>query len=146
MASKKSCYFTDQAEAVLGLDLDSFSGRMNNVIIRYGEIMRQECPAFTVSEWSAICDALNSCWLQAEGPGTDPARFIWAEIADADRLDGLGVKWGIDAAGLASRIQAMRYSEQCAIVDVVARFWKSSELNILETGELLRKVGARMKP
>jgi hypothetical protein len=89
-------------------------------IARYHEVVRQSVPALTESEWMACCDALNGVWLcdPLTGPGT-----LWAEIADADVLNGLGVKWGIDAQELARRLRAAPYASALAVIDVVERLW-----------------------
>ncbi len=144
MAKRASIYLTDGSMSVLGDNLDSLSGRINSVITRYGEICHRDCPTMAEAEWSAICDTLNGTWINADDTQSDPARFLWAEISDADRLYGLGEKWGIDAQALASRIQSMDYSQQCAIIEVVTRFWKSENLNKIPMADLLINSGAKL--
>jgi hypothetical protein len=74
---------------------------------------------FSEAEASAICDALNGTMLDSP----DTYRFAWAEIADADRLNGLGEKWGVDGQALAARVRALHPAELVALVDAVDRFW-----------------------
>lgn len=124
-AVKKSIYLTEAAMHVLGDSGHggpSLSGRVNSVVLRYGEIAREACPALTVEQWCAVCDALNGVYLAADHPDFDPARHIWAEIADADRLEGTGAKWGVDAAALAESVRLMSFAQRVAVLEVVQRF------------------------
>ena len=78
-------------------------------------------------------------WMDAgDGLGV---RMAWAEISDADRLDGLGKKWGIDAEALAQRLRAMSAGAQVAVAEVVQRFWLHPDL---PTHEALAQAGARV--
>lgn len=116
------------------------SGRLNTVAERYLDIVRQDCPALTEAEWCAVCDALNGHWMEG-GDGGVGVRMAWASVADADRLDGLGAKWGVDAHALAARMQRMSAGEQVALAEVVERFWQHCELSATEA---LAKAGARI--
>lgn len=100
------------------------SGLINTVAARYAEVCRRHCPTLTVQEWCACFDALNGVWLQSQA--SEEAGLltaVWAEVYDADRLDGLGDKWSIDARALAERIRDMGYAEVVALVDAVERWW-----------------------
>lgn len=143
MASKKTIYLSDPAEAVIG-EVERLSGRINNIIIRYGGIMAAECPALALAEWQMICDMLNATVTDADYRDADPARFLWADIAEAGRLDGLADKWDIDTEALSARVRAMTYSQQCAILEVVAMFWRSPKLNDTPMADLLRECGAKI--
>lgn len=145
MSSKKSIYLSDKAEAVLGLtDGGSLSGRINSIIIRYGAIMAKSCPALAENEWMAIVDVLNSTWRDADSADNDIARFLWAEIADSEP-DGLWEKWEISLDDLSSKIRAMTYPEQCAIIEVVCRFWQGHDSQEWESNrERMEFFGARI--
>jgi hypothetical protein len=142
MASKKTIYLSDPAEAVIG-EVESLSGRINNIVIRYGGIVAAECPVLALAEWQMICDMLNGTVIDADYRDADPARFLWADIAESGRLDGLAEKWGIDTEALSARVRAMPYSQQCAILEVVAKFWRSPRLNETPMPELLKECGAK---
>jgi hypothetical protein len=146
MASKKTIYLSDPVEKILGPELDSLSGRISSIVIRYGEIMRLECPALSENEWLAICDVLNGTWLAAESSPNDPAKYIGASISDGDKYDGIGEKWGVDALDLARRVRDMRYFEQCAIIEIATRFWKWGTHTEQSYPEILSKIGAKITP
>jgi len=133
----------DPAEAVIGQAPEpSMSGRINSIIIRYGDIISREVPAMTEAEWSFLVDILNGTWLLAEFATTDPARYLWAEVADAD--PETAQKWGIDQRALVERLRAMPYSAHCAIAEVVTRFWAAKEQNG-SLADQLRAAGARIR-
>lgn len=119
---------------------DNRSGRLNTVAERYLDVVRRDCPALTEQEWCAVCDALNGHWWEG-GDGGVGVRMAWASVSDADRLDGLGAKWGVDAQALAARMQCMSAGEQVALAEVVERFWQHCEL---PAAEALAKAGARL--
>ena len=143
MAIRKTVYLSDQSEAILG-QVDSRSGRLNNIIIRYGAIIAAECPALTEAEWLLICDMLNATVLDTDHRDTDPARFLWADIAESGKLDGLAEKWEVDTEALSQRVRAMSYAQQVAIVEAVAKFWRSPNLNQIPTADLLKESGAKI--
>lgn len=99
------------------------SERLNTIADRYLACVKAHTPELSQSEWLAVCDALNGVWLREAGY----LRSVWAEIADADRLDGLGDKWDIDAQALAERIRDMPIVQVVALIEVVERFWSLTE-------------------
>lgn len=103
-------------------------------------IVRDECPAFSVSEWSAICDALHGTRLVAEHTDADPARHLWAELADSPELAS---KWGIDQAALVERLRGLTYAQRCAVVEVANRFWRAPQTDT--PPEALGAAGARLR-
>lgn len=115
------------------------SGRLNTVAERYLDIIARDCPALTEAEWCAVCDGLNGYWM--EGGANLGVRMAWAEVADADRLTGLGAKWGVDALALAEHMQCMSAGAQAALAEVVERFWQRPEL---PAAEALAQAGARI--
>lgn len=99
--------------------MDSLSGRLSTVAERYAAILDRHRPDLSEAEWNAVRDALNGVWLR----DALSLRSIWAEIADADRLDGLGRKWGIDAQALAVRVRDMDTATLVALVEAVESWW-----------------------
>jgi hypothetical protein len=85
-------------------------------------------------EACGICDALNGTILDESG-----WQCLWAEVADADRLDGLGEKWSIDAQALAARIRDASPGAKLALAEAVEEFWRSHHERPIDEG--LRAVG-----
>lgn len=145
MSKRTTIWISDQAEGALGPvkqeEGDSLSGRINSILIRYDQIRVENCPELPVGEWCAICDANNGAWLQAESGENDPARYAWMNVADSDELD---LKWGIDRLDLARRMKAMPISQQCAVIEVVGRFWRLQAGEGEGYAELLRRCGAKV--
>lgn len=100
------------------------SGIVNTAADRYQEILRRSVPVLTEAEWMACADALNGVWLSGE---IAYLSAVWTEIADADRLNGLGAKWGVDAQALAVRVGGLPYAAVVALVDIVERLWLRHE-------------------
>jgi hypothetical protein len=107
---------------------------------RYYALIREELrrlsPPLTQAEASLICDACNGTWMGDEySPGP---MILWAEVADACRLNELDAKWGVDGDALVARLQRMTPGQLMAIADAVERFWLEPDL---DTEEGLRRVG-----
>ncbi len=107
---------------VLGGHDENRSGRVNEVCDRYLAIVADSQPRWSQAQWSAVCDALNGCWLR-DG---DSLRFLWAEVADTE---GLGQKWGIDQDELVRELREMPMAGKVAVVELVERFWANSHLD-----------------
>lgn len=137
--NRMSIYAGPPILAALAGHEDRRSARLNTIAVRYLDIVRRDCPPFTEAEWSAICDALNGYWMGAGGDSG--IRLAWAEILDADRLDGLGRKWGADAEALALRLRDATTGQQTAVAEVVERFWARADL---PTRQALEAAGARI--
>lgn len=144
MATKKNIYLGDHAERILNTPgkPESISGRINSIIIRYDSAWRDACPALTVAEWCAICDANNGTVFPADSPTTDPARYAWMNVQDAEELDE---KWGIDRLDLARRIQEMTTIEQCAAMEVITAFWQTTAGKGETYEQILQRIGANIK-
>jgi hypothetical protein len=99
------------------------SGLLNTVAARYQEVCRRHCPTLTIAEWCAVMDALNGVWLRGSDHEAESLTAVWAEVYDADRLDGLGKKWRCGAKALAERIRDYDYATTVALVDAVERWW-----------------------
>jgi len=59
MAGKRTIYFSNHAENIIGDTTGNLSGRLTSILTRYSAVISQECPAFTESEWLAICEVIN---------------------------------------------------------------------------------------
>jgi len=109
------------------------SGRLNAIAERYLAIVEEQRPALARQEWLAIFDVLNGAALdnvraESDSRGMPSWAGIAIEIADADRLHGLGGKWGIDAQALARRIAGMPETARIAVVETAERFWRLCHL------------------
>lgn len=145
MARKKSIYISTAAEAVIGTVDDSLSGRINSIIIRYGAITDRDCPSLAVGEWMLICDMLNGTVLSADSRDADPVRFLWADISEAGKIDGLAEKWSVDSEALSGRVRAMPYSQQVAIIEIANRFWQGHDRRVWESDlQMLEHFGAKI--
>ena len=146
MAKRTSIYLPDNVKSILAAygEDNSLSGSIAALIKRYEEITRDACPELTQAEWCCICDANNGCgvWLSAGGP--DPYQSLWADVYDSDD-DGLSEKWGVSCRDLAERLWSLPLAEKAAVWDVAAKFWASPKLNALETVDLLKESGAKIK-
>lgn len=111
-----SIYAGEPLALVLGGHDENRSGRVNQVCARYLAIVADSQPRWSQAQWSAVCDALNGCWL-----GDDLSlRYLWAEVADTQ---GLGDKWGIDQDALVRELREMPMAGKVAVVELVERFW-----------------------
>ena len=68
-------------------------------------------------EACALCDVLNSTYVDAHGAG-----MLWLEVEDALE-DGLAEKWGIDGPALVEKLKHMPRARLMAIADAVERWW-----------------------
>ena len=87
----------------------------------------------TEAEALGICDALNGTLLEPMS-----IRLMWAELADACRLDGLDRKWGFAGAALVEKLRALPPFTLLSIADAVERFWRDPAA---EAGAKVREVG-----
>lgn len=128
MGKRKSLYLGEVAEAVVNQASekgDSFSGRLNSIIVRYAGMVDAAMPALTLPEWLAVCDANNGTFLEVEAIKFDPARSAWLNVADSGP-DGLAEKWGVNLEDLAQKLRAMSYPEQVAVWEIIQRFWRGN--------------------
>ena len=119
MATKKGIYFADTAEKLLG---DINSGRVNQVLDRYAEILRRERieKLFTDAQWNALRDMLN-------GTLSEPAELIRGSLAMSweDSIeDGIAEKWDVDPQSMQQKLAALTYVQEVAIVEAVERWWR----------------------
>lgn len=108
---------------------------------RYYTTLANDLASVTLSvpEASLIVDACNGVAF------VDPMtiRFLWAEVADAIRLNELDKKWHVDRNTLVrNKLQNLTFGQTTAIVDAAERFWSLvGHGDARDTEELLREVG-----
>ncbi len=137
---------SDHAKQIIGMHSDqgSIVRRINTICQRYDMIIARDCPVLTVAEWMALCEALMGPKL-IDLPGWENVQTFWCEVCDADRLGGLGEKWGIDADALAARLKEMPYAQKCSVLEVASRFWSDGSGRIWSSdAEMLEAYGARI--
>lgn len=144
MGKKATVYLADSALEVIGKG-ENLSGRINSICTRYGAIIGKDCPALAVAEWMMICDILNATVLDCDSRDADPARFLWADISESGKLDGMAEKWEIDTEALSQQVRDMPYSQQVAIIEVVSRFWADCETDYPSDSDRLQAAGAKIK-
>lgn len=132
---KISVYAGAPIQRVLEGHGENRSGRLNTIAERYSYVVEHDTPTLSEAQWGAICDALNGYWLNGGDSGAG-VRLAWAEIEDADRLGGLGAKWGVDAEELAAWLREATAGQQVAVAEVVQRFWQHPDLPAREALEL----------
>lgn len=93
-------------------------------LARYYELLGRELATvqFSAAEASLVCDANNGTWWDE---GWSQA-LLWANTADAIRLNGLDAKWGLSeqqGAALVARLQSLSPGQGLAVIDAVERFW-----------------------
>lgn len=112
-------------------------------LLRHRAILAESVPDLTENEWALLCDILNGSDRSAWNTETDPARLLALSVANS-APDGSGEKWGVNLPTLAARLDALDYPAQCAIIDVIDRFWHQSGNTIAPIGQQLRAAGARV--
>lgn len=115
MASERlTIRLTPEACAIVG-EGEGLSRRINEMAVRYGEIITRCRPTLTPGQWNAVLDALNGTVLEPTTIGA-----LWMDIEDAE---GLGDKWNIDQPQLVATLQALNYAELVALATTVERYW-----------------------
>lgn len=98
------------------------AGRIAREMIKLMAIsMREELNKLNLSlpEVKLVLDALNGLLI------TDPTqiKYLWVEIADAIKLDGLDKKWNVDGEELISKLRNAPLPALYALWDTAQRFW-----------------------
>lgn len=115
MASERlTIRLSPEAYAIVG-EGEGLSRRINDLAVRYGEIVTRCLPTLTHGQWCAVLDALNGTLLEA-----DTIAMLWMDIEDTP---GLGEKWNIDQPLLVKTLQCLGYAELVAIATTVERYW-----------------------
>ena len=117
----------------------TFSGHVNALAARHAMMRHDVTPRMTVSEWAAICDALNGSYLL----DADTALHAWASVADTE---GLGDKWSIDQESLVAKLRALPAAARIAVAEVVEAFWARAPESDDGTPDALAAAGAKFLP
>lgn len=121
MANFERFYFSNRAIAALDCPADErLEERIIGVACRYRCLMADSVPKLEFLEWMAIMDACNGTIIDSEIAPLP----LWANVMD---FEGLGQKWGVDAAELARKMRDLPPVQACALVEVVRRFWVIAE-------------------
>ena len=89
---------------------------------RYFALIERELREVALSEAEAalVADALNGTLIE---PHT--ATLMWAEVAEAIRLDALDRKWDVDGEALVAKLRGMCPGKLFAIAHAVEAFWRN---------------------
>jgi len=103
---------------------------------RHLALIERELQEVSLSEAEAslLVDALNGILIE---PHT--AALLWANVAEAIRLEGLDRKWGVDGDALVAKLRGMCPGKLFAIGHAVETFWRSCSGRELREG--LRAAG-----
>lgn len=106
-------------------------------LTRYYALLAGITPKFTKAEAALIMDALNGIMLDQY-----TFRLLWAEVADAIRMDNLDRKWNVDGESLVERLRSLHPAEMMALLDAVERAWNMIGYGgQMSLDEALRAVG-----
>ena len=81
-----------------------------------------------------VVDACNGLFVEPHS-----VDFLWAQISDAIRLDGLDEKWHVDGPTLVEKARGWTYAQNLAVQIAAKKWWLIC--NDGEYGETLRRVG-----
>jgi hypothetical protein len=121
-----SIYLTPELDAALKPRVTERTSRseiLAKIAGRYHALCERDRPALSVNEWRLVCDALNGVWMRE----CWALQTVWAEIADAIKLDGLDSKHGVDGPALVTKLHGLTYGQTVALVDVVEHFWNDPQ-------------------
>lgn len=132
----------DEASDQRAEPLRGRSATITAMVVRYAEIIRQHTPELTTEEWMLIADSLNGYWLHEEP--RQAANGLPLEVADNDRLNGAGQRFGVDGQALAARISQMPLVERIALMDVAERFWAGAARDGETYPELFSRLAGKL--
>lgn len=122
MTKRTSIYLNPPLEAALQ-GAESISGRLGQICDRYAETNRRARIAqrFSEAELNAFRDCCNGTWFE---PAALVDGAVLANFEDSLQ-DGVAEKWGIDAPATITKLRALDYHEQVALVEDIEAFWRS---------------------
>lgn len=120
-AKRSSIWLQPEAKQVLEKSGKSLAEAANKVLPRYDMIVERARLPFSESEWNALRDCLNGCWLSPFIRGS-----IAADLEDTLE-DGLAEKWGIDGDLLLSKLQGLSLPDEIATAELIERYWVGVE-------------------
>lgn len=138
MAKRFTLYLNDKSMDIIG-PAENQSRRVNSIISHYGRITTEAAPDLTLAEWSFLCDMLNGTYIE-----DNTGDYLWADIAESGKLDGLADKWELDAEAFSAKIREFSTAARCVIIDVVTKFWKGSDDHTGDMRDMLKQSGAKI--
>lgn len=120
---QQTIYADPRAVAIVG----GTSPACNQAIECWARLLREHQPELSREEWMYLCDVLNSTATDASWE----AEMLAAEVEDAHRLDGAGLKWlatsrrAADAAvaRFIGRVRSWGYADTQHALVAVRFFW-----------------------
>lgn len=102
---------------------DNRSEEINGSLTRYYRLLAETRPTlrerFSPAELSLILDACNGWLMDLQSP-----TYIWIEVADSVRLNGLDTKWEVtNPDDLVQRVRALSWLEAVTLADAITRWW-----------------------
>ena len=99
---------------------EAASAVVRQCVERYLALLRHELATVQLSEREAllIADATNGTIFTP-----DTARLLWAQVADAIRLNKLDEKWLVNGDALVEKLQGFCPGQALAVVDALERAW-----------------------
>ncbi len=99
----------------------NLSGTISKHLSRYIEALRRERTALrdqlSAEEIGLLCDVCNGSLFEAH---TIP--LLYAEVKDS-LADGYAEKWQVDGPALVTKLRALSYIQDAALVDAIERWW-----------------------
>lgn len=143
-ARRASVYLSDRTLTIAG-EGESLSGRLNQIVSRYDDIVRHVMPEFPDNEWCAIFDANNGAIVLFAGDEPTDLAFsgVWANVADSQGFDD---KWRVDVDALAQKLRALPASQKIAVLEAIQTFWEHHEKPTDEALVIAVKRDRRAKP
>jgi len=124
-ARRKPVSITIEPDVLAGIDerADNRSEQINGDLTRYYRLLAEIRPTlrerFSPAELLLILDACNGWMMDFAAPA-----YIWMEVANAIRLNGLDKKWEVAEPGdLVQRLRDLSVLESIALADAITRWW-----------------------
>jgi hypothetical protein len=124
MAGKRtSAYLTNRTFEVLG-NPENFSGELNKIIDRYGEILRRSRieKRFNEKEWALILDVLKDQYARSPATALENAVFLAVEEVEEDL--SLHKMSETEHKKLLEKIKALSYAEQVCLIEAIEREYR----------------------
>jgi hypothetical protein len=107
-------------------DPPNYSGRINTIISRYQTIIQASVPVLTENEWLTIMLAGNEeMMFITPDPATknNPAHYVCWAVADYGQSNP-----DVDCQKLTRKLKKMSFVEQCALMEVIYKFWETTDI------------------
>jgi hypothetical protein len=123
MPAKKTSVYLIQRTLDLAGEGESLSGRLNQIVGLYDELIAAAMPKFSDKEWCAIFDANNGGFLPLYEEQSADSIYtgIWANIADSPSFKE---KWGVDNRKLVDKLRELARAERIAVIEAIQTFWE----------------------